>query len=250
MFSLGWGEEGGGWQWRRRLWAWEEDLLVECRLLLANVSLQPLSYDVWQWQPDPGQGYTIRGAYALLTSQEEQQDSLCEDLVWHKQVPLKVSIFAWRLIRDRLPTKSNLASRGILSSEACLCVSGCGLLEDARHLFLSCRFFGLLWPLVRSWIGFDGVDHCDISNHGAHFAFYTGGLKARRSFLQLIWLLTVWVIWNERNNRIFKQKESSLLQLLDKVKYQSLWWLKASKVVFVFGDQMWMSNPLSCLGIA
>ncbi|XP_039688726.1 uncharacterized protein [Medicago truncatula] len=232
------GEEGGGWQWRRRLWVWEEELLAECRLLLVNVSLQPLSYDVWQWQPDPSQGYTVRGAYALLTNQKEQQDSLCEELVWHKQVPLKVSIFAWRLIRDRLPTKSNLAYRGILNSEACLCVSGCGLLEDARHLFLSCSFFGSLWSLVRSWIGFDGVDHCDISNHCAHFAFYTGGLKARRSFLQLIWLLTMWVIWNERNNKIFKQKESSLVQLLDKVKYHSLWWLKANKVVFVFDDQM------------
>ncbi|XP_024632642.1 uncharacterized protein [Medicago truncatula] len=111
------GEEGGGWQWRMRLWVWEEELLAECRLLLANVSLQPLSYDVWQWHPDPSQGYTIRGTYALLTNQEEQQNGLCEELVWHKQVPLKVSIFAWRLIRDRLPTKSNLAYRGILNSE-------------------------------------------------------------------------------------------------------------------------------------
>jgi len=52
-------------------------------------------------------------------------------------------------------------------------VSGCGLVEDARHLFLSCSYFGSLWPLFRSWIGFDGVDHCDISNHFAQFSYYT-----------------------------------------------------------------------------
>ncbi|KEH29430.1 hypothetical protein MTR_4g036635 [Medicago truncatula] len=33
------------------------------------------------------------------------------------KVPLKVSILAWRLMRDRLPTKLNLANRGILSVE-------------------------------------------------------------------------------------------------------------------------------------
>ncbi|KAK2359509.1 homeobox-leucine zipper protein ATHB-15 [Trifolium repens] len=35
-------------------------------------------------------------------------------LVWHPHVPLKVSIFVWPLLRDRLPTKANLVTRGIL----------------------------------------------------------------------------------------------------------------------------------------
>ena len=46
MFLLGLGAGGGGWQWRRRIWVWEEELLAECRLLLFDVSLQPLSFDV------------------------------------------------------------------------------------------------------------------------------------------------------------------------------------------------------------
>jgi len=233
MFSLGWGASGVGWQWCRALWVWDEELLEECRLVLSNVSLQPLSYDVWQWQPDSNDGYSVRGVYDMLTTKEMLLGGQCDYLVWHKQVPLKVSIFAWRLLRDRLPTKSNLVSRGILDVEASLCVSGCGNVEDARHLFLECSCFGSLWPLVRSWIGFDGDDHCDILNHCAQFSYYTGGLKSRRSFLQLIWLLTMWVICNERNNRLFKQKENSIAHLLDKVKYHSLWW----------------SSPLSCLGI-
>jgi len=87
------------------------------------------------------------------------------DLIWHKQVPLKVSILAWRLLRDRLPTKSNLAMRGVFDAEACQCVSGCGFMEDANHLFLLCPCFGSLWPLLRRWIGFDDIDHCDISSH-------------------------------------------------------------------------------------
>ncbi|GAU40500.1 hypothetical protein TSUD_189820 [Trifolium subterraneum] len=75
------------------------------------------------------------------------------DLIWHSQVPLKVSILAWRLLRDRLPTKVNLITRGILPLTAQLCVSGCGEVETAQHLFLSCSMFGSLWSLVSSWIG-------------------------------------------------------------------------------------------------
>jgi hypothetical protein len=38
MYQLGWGEEGEA--WRRRLFAWEEELVGELILLLANVTLQ------------------------------------------------------------------------------------------------------------------------------------------------------------------------------------------------------------------
>ncbi|GAU44198.1 hypothetical protein TSUD_373340 [Trifolium subterraneum] len=89
------------------------------------------------WQPDLEKGYFVRGAYQLLTSHDSVSTDVAEELIWHTQVPLKVSIFAWRLLRDRLPTKANLVTRGIISSEAHYCVSGCGVVESAQHLFLS-----------------------------------------------------------------------------------------------------------------
>jgi hypothetical protein len=79
-----------------------------------------------------------------LTSQEFVPLTVVEDFIWHKQVSLKVSIFAWRLLRDRLPTKANLVTRGIITKEANFCVSGCGAVESAQHLFLSCSTFGSL----------------------------------------------------------------------------------------------------------
>jgi hypothetical protein len=79
------------------------------------------------------------------------------------------------------------------------CVTGCGAAESASHLFISCSTFGSLWPLVRSWIGFSAVDAHTLSDHFVQFTYSAGGLRARRSFLQLVWLACVWVIWNERN---------------------------------------------------
>ncbi|GAU10903.1 hypothetical protein TSUD_426640, partial [Trifolium subterraneum] len=61
------------------------------------------SSDRWQWQPDPDEGYTVRGAYQLLTQGSATMD-VADKLIWHSQVPLKVSILAWRLLRDRVGT--------------------------------------------------------------------------------------------------------------------------------------------------
>jgi hypothetical protein len=189
---------------------WEEELLRECQALLLPVALQVATPDMWQWRPDPAVGYTVHDAYQILTSQDSVILGEAEDLIWHRQVPLKVSILAWRLLRDRLPTKANLVSRGILAPEARDCVTGCGGTETARHLFLSCSTFGSLWALVRSWIGFSAVDAFSLTDHFVQFTYSAGGLRARRSFLQLVWLACVWVVWSERNLRVFRNSANNV----------------------------------------
>jgi hypothetical protein len=93
-------------------------LVEKCRELLLTVTLQDSSSDRWLWLPDQNGGYSVRGVYDLLTAQELPHLHQNLELIWHKQVPLKVSVFAWRLLRDHLPTKENLANRGIISVEA------------------------------------------------------------------------------------------------------------------------------------
>lgn len=249
MFARGWEEGGEAWSWRRRLWVWEEELLAECRTLLANVVVQSDVSDRWQWELDKNDGYKVRDAYHALTHMTGTNLDVTTNLVWHKQVPLKVSIVAWRLLKDRLPTKINLRRRGIAQVTDTLCVAGCGKEESASHLFLHCPVFGSLWQHIRSWIGVTGVDIDNVSEHFNQFIHYTGASKARCSFLQLLWLLCVWLVWNERNNRLFKNTETPIEQLLEKVKFHSLWWLKANRTTFVYGSQTWWSNPLHCLGI-
>ncbi|GAU41424.1 hypothetical protein TSUD_26040 [Trifolium subterraneum] len=116
------------------------------------------SLDRWQWEPDHDKGYTVRGAYQLLTSRDSITLDAASGLIWHTQIPLKVSICAWRLLCDKLPTTANLVTRCILSPEDHHCMSGCGAVESAQHLFLSCSTFGSLWSLVSSWIGSSSVD--------------------------------------------------------------------------------------------
>jgi hypothetical protein len=172
--------------WRRRLWAWEEEMLGECQTLLLTVTVQVDSPDRWHWRLDPVSGYSVRDAYQILTSQDAVTTGAADDLLWHRQVPLKVSIFSWRLLRDRLPTKANLVTRGIISPNLHLCVTGCGGVETAQHLFLTCSTFGPLWAMVRSWIGFSAVYAHNLSDHFLQFTYSASSLRSRRSFLHLV----------------------------------------------------------------
>ncbi|GAU13793.1 hypothetical protein TSUD_83020 [Trifolium subterraneum] len=147
MLALGWEVGGEAWEWRRQLWAWEEELVRECQDLLLGFSVQAHHSNVWQWQPDTANGYSV-------------------------------SILAWRLLRDRLPTKANLATRDIITPAAHFCVSGCGDVESAQHLFLSCSTFGSLWSSVQSWIWISAADPQHLSDHFVQFSYSLGGTRA------------------------------------------------------------------------
>jgi len=138
---------------------------------------------------EPCWGLHCACAYDMLTELVTPRTDTSLELVWHHQVPLKVLVFAWRLLQDRLPTRANLAVRAIIPTTSTYYVSGCGQIETVEHLFLTRSTFGLLWQLVRDWIGFVGVDTNNISDHLLQFTYMTGAGKAKRSFLQLIWLL-------------------------------------------------------------
>ncbi|CAJ2653733.1 unnamed protein product [Trifolium pratense] len=249
MFALGWGADGEAWVWRRRLRAWEEELLRECQLLLLDISLQDQTLDRWQWSPDPDAGYTVAGGYQILTHQVYVALHDAENLIWHRQVPLKVSIFAWRLLRDRLPTRANLVIRGVLASTADSCVFGCGVTETVHHLFSSCSFAASLWDLVCEWVGISSLDFTTLHAHFVQFIALAGVSRARRSFLQLLWLVCVWVIWTERNHRLFKGSTGTPHLLLDKIKLFSFRWLKSTSITLALNYHSWWSSPWLCLGL-
>ena len=137
---------------------------MECRHFLSNVTLQANVTDIWQWLPDITGGYTLRTCYQLLTTQDDTLLDGTENKIWHPQVPLKVSL-AWRLLRDRLPTRNNLLTRGIISATDSNCVAECRQLESVEHLFLQCNIFAKVWQQVRFWIGVSGVDHYRLRDH-------------------------------------------------------------------------------------
>jgi len=191
------------------------------------------------WRLDPPSGYSVSGVYQLFTNQPVQTSEVLSYIIWHKQVPLKVSIFVWRLLLNRLPMKDKLCVCGVITHDNQHCVVGCGDIEIAQHLFRSCPFFADLWGKIWSWIGIATTEPLSLSDHFYQFVYSAGASRTIRSFMQLIWLCCVWVLWNERNSRVFKNMDHTVHQLVEKVKLQSFWWMKATNLSIRYNFHMW-----------
>ena len=118
------------------LFAWEEEDVGELTHLLQSVTLQILREDRWNWSLEPTNIYFVCSVYNFLNDKVSVNDVAPVPSLWHKDVPLKVVLFAWRLFRDRLPTRDNLYRRNVLASDAQICAGGCELSETTSHLFL------------------------------------------------------------------------------------------------------------------
>jgi len=173
---------------------WEEELEEELTLLLQNVILQVDRVDCWLWHLESSHVFSVRSVYNFMTLQPPVDPTVEVSSLWHKDVPLKVVLCAWRLSRDRLPTKDNLLRRGVIDNDSRLCVSGCGFMEISSNLFLHCYHFGSVWCLIYRWIGVSMVSPLQVAHHFHLFSFLAGASKARRSFIQVIWFATMWEI--------------------------------------------------------
>lgn len=52
--------------------------------------------------------------------------------------------------------------------------------------------------------------------------------KSRCSFMPLFWFASSWVIWKQKNDRLFRGIENSPIQLVESIKLLSFWWYKYS----------------------
>jgi hypothetical protein len=88
-----------------------------------------------------------------------------------------------------------------------------------------------------------------IFSHSNHFGGLGGFSRKSRMVFTIIWIAVLFVIWKDRNNRIFHNKMDQLVALVQKVKLQTFWWLKAHYIMFDFGYLFGRSQPLVCLQV-
>jgi len=169
--------------------------------------------------------------------------------VWHKFIPSKVSLFVWRLLRNRLLTKDNLLRRSIIQYNDIMWVADCGTSETATHLFLGCRISTSVWYHVLNWLGTLSVAPGVLRDHCIQFSNMAGIPRTIHKYFKVVRFAFVWIIWKERNNRIFNNTVSDPSILADKVKLNSYLWLKSKQVLFHYSYHDWWKHPLLCMGV-
>ncbi|MCI14133.1 hypothetical protein A2U01_0035260, partial [Trifolium medium] len=108
--------------WRRSLFQWEEESVVQLLDTIDNVSFSN-EEDKWCWKVNPEGCFTVKTAYEALLREIVPGTLLCPwelkifRSIWDSPAPSKVIAFSWQLLYDRVPTKENILLRGIINHD-------------------------------------------------------------------------------------------------------------------------------------
>lgn len=136
--------------------------------------------------------FSIKSGYACL-----QEDTIPVEGDFFKFfraqfVPLKVTIFAWKLMLNGIPTRTNLRRRMIIEAYGELNCVFCNETEEfVAHLFFSYRISYEVWVRCYDWLGFVMV----LPEDGkVHFFQHSGYLLSKKA-MELWFLLWFTIIF-------------------------------------------------------
>ncbi|CAJ2667257.1 unnamed protein product [Trifolium pratense] len=206
-----------------------------------------------RWELTQSGIFSVNSTYEFLHSREVVV-AIDENIVkalqqlWLNDVPSKVSIFGWRLLLSRLPTRMVLARKSILVNPHELCCIFCfEEQEELSHVLFNCSFSQKSWKRIFKWMNVDFISFDDGWNHFSSFGALLKNKKYEKA-RHVIWLATTWCIWRARNNVVFRGEAINWKALEDKIIYISWFWFIgkiASKSSCVFSD--WCKDPLNCI---
>jgi len=168
-------------------------------------------------------------------SQEE-----CFVKLWRLKIPSRITVFGWRLLRDRLPTRQNLQRRQVQLTDT-LCPFCKNAEEDASHLFFHCSKIQPLWWETMSWLHLQGAFPL-IPKH--HFLQHTGVQVdvVRFKRWHCWWLALTWSIWKLRNSIVFSNATFNANKLLEDATFLIWTWLRGFEKDFTIHFNQWSSS--------
>jgi hypothetical protein len=232
---------------------WEEEVYREFLLLLEIV---PISRDKpsWNYRHDIRGLFSVKSNYDFLAPLLLPTSSLPHSLggvvhkVWDSWAPSKVVVFSWQTLLSRIPTRANLATRGVLleaGNVSCAVCGGGAVSED--HLFLLCPMAWFIWVEVYKWFGVVEVLPENIVSHFQSFLSSFKGGKRPLKGIMMVWQAVIWTIWRVRNDKKNSNKSSHFEEVLDKIKCIAWKWLLARKPNSLSLFYEWCANPFDCI---
>jgi hypothetical protein len=171
---------------------------------LANVHLTD-GRDEFHWNLHESGKFSVASMYnALILTDLPVLDN---KKIWKMKIPLKNKKFAWYLRRGVILTKDNLIKRNWHGSKRCVF---CTHDETIKHLFFQCNFARSIWSVIQAASGlYPPTSIANVFGNWVHGIDYKYRILLRVGAMALIWSL-----WLCRNDKVFDNKNSSLLQVI------------------------------------
>lgn len=209
------------WDWRYSPSSFEQ--VTELFQLLSDIHEfeWQRGQDYWKWTKEKDGRFTVASAKRLLSDRSSHTNHSL--INWKGWVPLKCKIMVWRVARNRIPTTSELIKRGVNIQQP-----GCSFcqeeLETTLHIFTGCPYSHEVWIRLEDWCKLSHTFFFDIPDI-LRLPESLSLSKDRKCILRGIVYTALWTLWNERNDRIFNNKQRRPLQIVEHIKSTSYFWI-------------------------
>ena len=127
--------------------------------------------------------------------------------LWQMKIPLKLKIFAWYVRKGVILTKDNLVKRNWHGSTKCVF---CPHEETIKHLFFECKVARSMWSAIH--IASNLYPPRSVANI---FGNWLHGVDRKlRTIIRVGAIAVIWSLWLCRNDKVFNDKNCSLMQVL------------------------------------
>ena len=185
--------------------------MEELHAMLQDVSATQIILSVQPdrlfWMPMPSGEFTVKSAYLTLKHGPTLDSGIHR--IWMLSTPPRMKIFGWLLLMNRILTTDNLQKRGWVLAGICyMCKADS---ETVPHLFVHCTFAKLLYGKVMQDLKLKG---CSCNQRDAIVSAQVN-IETKE-----VLLITQFILWRERCQRLFKDKEKTVTELVGEVREQ------------------------------
>ncbi|GAU28852.1 hypothetical protein TSUD_21890 [Trifolium subterraneum] len=220
-----WADSGGVYRWefrwRRRLFVWEDELLLSLRDVLPMGLAFSEVEDEWLWRLEDDGMFSVSSVYRHLSCVFSPASVLYDHElrvlyhIWKSLAPSKVIAFSWK---D----------------------------ESGLHLFLLCDLAGQIWKAIFRWLNLVIVLPPNLFMMFDCFLGAAPNKKIRKGY-GLIWHATIWRLWKSRNDIIFSNGVIDAEKVIDEIKLLSWRWGLSRHNIPICLFYEWCWDPGLCL---
>ena len=197
---------------------------------LDGVHLSPSVPDARSWPLSSSGLFSVKSFFLALSQFFGPPQVFPSKFVWNSQIPFKVQSFIWLVAHKKVNTNDMLQVRRpykALSPDICILCMKHG--ESADHLFLHCSLTIGLWHRLFQLAKMDWVPPRSIYDMMSIKFKGFGNSKRGIVLWQVASIALIWVVWWERNARIFEDKARNSEFLWDSIVFLASLWAFCSK---------------------
>eukprot|EP00253_Pinus_taeda_P031278 PITA_31278 len=158
--------------------------------------------DILRWGNSMKGTFTTKEAYYLMDSQNRGDENVEWKTIWEANWWLKVTIFIWLATKNKILTWDRIQKKGFNGPSRCyLCNNDT---ETRDHLLVRCPYTEKLWLLAKRLFKKPGTNSREFNDLIFNWSKETFGCRVIQRAWNLISPFILWMIWKERNRRIFQ----------------------------------------------